>query len=199
MHRLGKCPQELIQNIGIIFKSICQDHKSFESHKQAGSGAERRGGCVGNPGSVSAALPHGPWHATCSATSCHLAGECEKTATPGITKHSVLKSSNKLHCSYLANYHYLSIYPECIHLEPSKSTHCDMMNVYVMGKRMLQRKNLALSRKRCRKSSVIHTVLSRNFITCIFYTEKCVYSLRKRLLSKSAIRNKPFNPLGTTW
>lgn len=124
----------------------------------------------------SAALPHGLWHATHSAASCHLTGEREKIAIPGTAKRSLLQFSNKWYCIYLANYHYLMIYLESIHLESSKSTHYGLMNVYVVGRRILQRRNSALFRRGCRKPSLIYTVL---IWSVIIYTSilKCVFIL----------------------
>lgn len=42
-----------------------------------------------------AVLPHGLWHATHSAASCLLIGECGKAALPGTAQHSVLEFSKK--------------------------------------------------------------------------------------------------------
>lgn len=133
---------------------------------------QRRGGCGE------------PWLSRCCLAAWPLAldllcgqlpphkGMWEKVAAPGFTEHSVLKPSNKWHCSYLANYRYLSLYLECIHLEPSNLTHCDMMNVYVMGRRVLQRRNLALSIVRRRKPWVIRSVPSHRFIIYIFILKR---------------------------
>lgn len=44
---------------------------------------------------ASAALPHGLWHATCSAASCLLTGEGRKAAVPGTAKFSVLEFSSE--------------------------------------------------------------------------------------------------------
>lgn len=48
------------------------------------------------------------------------------------------------------------------------------MNVYVMGRRVLQWRNLALSRVRLRKPWVIHTVTNHRFIIYIFIL-KCMF------------------------
>lgn len=76
---------------------------------------------------------------------CHMACGTRRTLPPAATSQGnirrllfqgplsalLLKFSNKWHCIYVADYHYLIVYLECIHLEPSKLNHHDLMNVYI--------------------------------------------------------------------
>lgn len=139
----------LIQNIGKIFKAVCQDHQSSRWLVQSVAGHRVKGVTWGDLAMPAAVLPHGLWHETVCSNSCLLTGECAKTTQFQGMPRSLYWNSLMI-CIYLANYHNVSIFLERVHLELSESTHYEMMNVCVVDRKMLQRRNLAFPIMRCR-------------------------------------------------
>ena len=144
---------------------------------------------------LSAALPHGLRRAPPSAASCPLTGECKDAALPGTAQHSVLEFSNEWYCPYLANCHHSSIYIFNVSIWNLQSRpSVDMMDAYVMGKKMVQRRNLTLPR---RDAEIPHESVLYSSVawSSVLFVLKCTCILDV----KEYLANQLFNPPGTTW